>query len=130
MRSRLGVVLLAMLLCLVVAAALLGTSEGPRQENVRGSLSIIGKTGSVFSVTCAGSATQCVGTTARHSQCLTVTLNSTTGSVSGLRDEHCDNRQSSGMRTSSRPPQVRLVDEHKATVRGTSSPVFPRGSTT
>ena len=127
MRSRLGVVLIAMLVCLAGAAALLGTSEGPRQGMVRGSVTIIGKTRSVFFVTCAGSSTACVGTTARHSQCLTVTLSSTTGSVSGLRDEHCDNRQSSRTRASSRPSQVRLVDEHKTTVRGTFVATVPTG---
>ncbi len=126
MRSRLGMVLLAMLVCLAGAAALLGTAEGPRQGDVRGSVTIIGKTRSVFLVRCAGSSTQCVGTTARHSQCLTVTLSSTTGSVSGLRDDHCDNRQS-GTRPSSPPPQVRLVDEHKATVRGTFVAAVPMG---
>ena len=120
-------VLLGMLVCLAGAAALLGTSEGPRQGMVRGSVSIIGKSRSVFFVTCAGSSTPCVGTTARHSQCLTVTLNSTTGSVSGLRDEHCDNRQLSGVRASSRPPQVGLVDEHKATARGIFVANVPTG---
>jgi hypothetical protein len=127
-RSRLRVVLVAMLLCLAVAAALLGTSEGPRQWNVRGSVTIIdARTGSVFSVTCVGNSTQCVATTARHSRCLTVTLNSTTGSVSGLRDEHCDKRPSTGVQTSSRRMQAVLVDEHKSTVRGTFVASVPTG---
>jgi hypothetical protein len=125
---RLSVVLVAMLLCLALAAALLGTSEGPRQWNVRGSVTVIvARTGSVFSLTCAGSSTTCVGTTPRHSRCLTIALNSTTGSVSGLRDGRCDERPSSGVQTSSRRPQAVLVDEHKARVRGTFVATVPTG---